>query len=113
MNNRVFSGPALLQEVSRKWLNHGHSLAFQMEDKWSRDFLVQHANDEANDIEFSDYSIQDPFDSKWKTECTKRIAATKGTIVMVGPTTYLIRRGSMGDSRNHSAGSLHLRNPDQ
>jgi hypothetical protein len=64
-------------------------ISFQMEDKWARDFLVQHAKDENNDIEFSDYSVQDPFDSKWKTECAKRISATKGTIVMVGPTTYL------------------------
>jgi hypothetical protein len=63
-------------------------ISFQMEDRWSRDFLVQHARDKNNEIEFSDYSVQDPFDSRWKTECTKRIAATKGTIVMVGPTTW-------------------------
>ncbi|MCB9169005.1 MAG: TIR domain-containing protein [Flavobacteriales bacterium] len=64
-------------------------ISFEMEDRWARDFLVQHAKDERNDIEFSDYSVQDPFDSKWKTECTKRIALTKGTIVLVGATTYL------------------------
>lgn len=64
-------------------------ISFEMEDRWARDFLVQHAKDEKNEIEFSDYSVQDPFDSKWKTECTKRIALTKGTIVLVGPTTYL------------------------
>lgn len=63
-------------------------ISFQMEDKWSRDFIVQHANDVENDIEFSDYSVQDPFDSKWKTECAKRIGLTDGTIVMVGPNTY-------------------------
>lgn len=63
-------------------------ISFEMEDKWARDFVVQHAKDKKNDIEFLDYSVQDPFDSKWKTECTKRIALTKGTIVLVGPTTY-------------------------
>ena len=63
-------------------------ISFEMEDRWARDFLVQHAKAEGNDIEFLDYSVQDAFDSKWKTECTKRIAQTKGTIVMVGPTTY-------------------------
>ena len=61
--------------------------SFEMEDKWARDFLVQHAKDKKNDIEFYDYSVNDPFDSKWKTECVKRIALTKGTIVLVGPTT--------------------------
>jgi len=58
-----------------------------MEDRWARDFLVQHAKDERNPVAFTDYSVQDPFDSKWKTECSKRIAQTKGTIVLVGPTT--------------------------
>jgi hypothetical protein len=63
-------------------------ISFEMEDKWARGFLVQHAKDKKNDIEFFDYSVQDPFDSKWKTECTKRISSTKGTIVLIGPTTY-------------------------
>lgn len=62
-------------------------ISFEMEDKWARDFLVQQAKDKKNDIEFYDYSVKNPFDSKWKTECTKRIAMTKGTIVLVGPTT--------------------------
>ncbi|MEW6128272.1 MAG: TIR domain-containing protein [Acidobacteriota bacterium] len=62
-------------------------ISFEMEDRWARDFLVQHAKDQANDIEFYDYSVKEAFDSKWKTECAKRIAMTKGTIVMVGPTT--------------------------
>ena len=63
-------------------------ISFEMEDKWSRDFLVQHAKDKNNNISFSDYSVQNPFDSKWKTECKKRIATTKGTIVMIGESTY-------------------------
>ncbi len=63
-------------------------ISFEMEDRWARDFLVQHAKDDRNDIEFYDYSVQNPFDSKWKTECVKRIALTKGTIVLVGPTTW-------------------------
>jgi hypothetical protein len=63
-------------------------ISFEMEDRWARDFLSQHAKDKNNDIEFSDYSVKDPFDSKWKTECAKRIGLTKGTIVLVGATTY-------------------------
>jgi hypothetical protein len=63
-------------------------ISFEMEDKWARDFLVQQANDKRNDLEFFDYSVQDPFDSKWKTECAKRIALTKGTIVLIGDTTW-------------------------
>lgn len=63
-------------------------ISFEMEDKWARDFLVQQARDKKNDIAFYDYSVKDPFDSKWKTECKKRIAMTKGTIVLVGETTW-------------------------
>lgn len=62
-------------------------ISFEMEDKWARDFLVQQAKDKNNEIEFYDYSVKDPFDSKWKTECKKRIALTKGTIVLIGETT--------------------------
>src|SRR3954471_24948898 len=63
-------------------------ISFEMEDRWARDFLVQHARDKRNDIEFVDYSVQDAFDTAWKTQCRERIARTKGTIVLVGPTTY-------------------------
>jgi hypothetical protein len=63
-------------------------ISFEMEDKWARDFLVQQAKDKKNDIAFYDYSVKAPFDSKWKTECKKRIAMTKGTIVLIGETTW-------------------------
>ena len=63
-------------------------ISFQMEDDWARKFLVQHAKDNRNDIEFIDYSVQNPWDSSWKSQCSERIALTAGTIVLVGPTTY-------------------------
>lgn len=63
-------------------------ISFEMEDRWARDFLVQHARDKTNQIELYDYSVQDPFDSRWKSECSKRIALTRGTIVLVGETTH-------------------------
>lgn len=63
-------------------------ISFEMEDKWARDFLSQQAKNKNNDIQFYDYSVKDPFDSKWKTECKKRIALTKGTIVLIGETTW-------------------------
>ena len=63
-------------------------ISFEMEDRWARDFLVRQAGDKRNDIEFVDYSVQNPWDSSWKTQCKERIGRTKGTIVLVGPTTY-------------------------
>lgn len=63
-------------------------ISFEMEDRWARDFLVQHAKDKRNDIEFVDFSVQNPWDNSWKTQCRERIARTKGTIVLIGPTTH-------------------------
>ena len=63
-------------------------ISFEMEDKWARDFLVQQAKDKNNDIEFYDYSVKDAFDSRWKTECARRIGLTNGTIVLIGATTW-------------------------
>jgi hypothetical protein len=58
-----------------------------MEDRWSRDFLIQHARDKDTSVDFTDYSVHEPFGEKWKTNCRARIGLTKGTIVMVGPDT--------------------------
>jgi len=63
-------------------------ISFEMEDRWARDFFVQHARGKNNQIEFVDYSVQNPFDSAWKTECAKRMALTRGTIVLIGKTTF-------------------------
>ena len=63
-------------------------VSFQIEDKWARDFLVQQARDKKNDIQFVDYSVQDPFDSAWKTQCRERISKTRGTIVLIGLGTH-------------------------
>lgn len=58
-----------------------------MEDRWARDFLARHARDERIDFEFVDYSIKEPFESQWKTNVRERISRTRGTIVLIGPTT--------------------------
>lgn len=63
-------------------------ISFEMEDRWARDFLVQQARDKRNDIEFVDYSVQNPWDSSWKMQCRERIGRTKGTIVLIGETTH-------------------------
>ena len=59
-----------------------------MEDRWARDFLRQQAHDKRFDFEFIDYSIKEPFERKWKTNAKARIAQSRGTIVLIGPTTY-------------------------
>lgn len=58
-----------------------------MEDSWARDFLVGQARNKNNNLEFTDYSVHEPFNEAWKTNCRARISRTRGTIVLVGPTT--------------------------
>lgn len=64
-------------------------ISFEMEDRWARDFLVQQGRDDRNDVEFVDFSVQDPFDKAWKTQCKERMARTQGTIVLIGETTSM------------------------
>src|SRR5688500_7373749 len=63
-------------------------LSFEMEDRWARDFLVGQAHNQNNQIEFVDYSVHEPFNEAWKTNCRARIARTRGTMVLIGPTTH-------------------------
>src|SRR4051794_1409132 len=62
-------------------------VSFEMEDSWAREFLVGQARNRNSAFEFVDYSVREPFNEKWKTNCRGRIAQTRGTIVLVGPTT--------------------------
>ncbi|WP_199838345.1 MULTISPECIES: TIR domain-containing protein [Streptomyces] len=63
-------------------------ISFRMEDRWARDFLKERARNTQNQVEFIDYSIQDPSDSSWKKQCKRRISETRGTIVLIGATTH-------------------------
>jgi hypothetical protein len=62
-------------------------VSFELEDVWARNFLRQHARTADIQFEFIDYSVKVPFETKWKTNVKARIARTKGTIVLIGPTT--------------------------
>jgi len=56
-------------------------ISFEMEDRWARDFLVQHAKDKNNAIEFSDYSVKDPFDSN-TAACSPVTSTSKSEAVL-------------------------------
>lgn len=62
-------------------------ISFNVEDKAQVDLLRSQAKDERFGLEFRDYSVKEPFDEKWKTNCRDRIAQTSATICMIGPDT--------------------------
>lgn len=64
-------------------------ISFHMDDQAQVELLRQQAKDSKYDIEFIDYSIKEPFDSKWKTRCTERIKRSSVFLCMIGPETHM------------------------
>lgn len=62
-------------------------ISFHMDDEAQVNFLRAQAKNEKFDIEFRDYSVKEPFDEKWKTNCRERIAQTSALICMIGEKT--------------------------
>ena len=63
-------------------------ISFHIEDEPQVDLLRHQAKDERFDLEFTDYSVKEPFDEKWKTQCTERIQKSSVVIVMIGKDTF-------------------------
>lgn len=58
------------------------------EDNRIRDLFVGQTKNPDFPIDIIDYSVKEPFDEKWKTQCRERIKKTQLVIVLVGKTTY-------------------------
>ena len=59
-----------------------------MEDEPQVELLRHQAKSDKFGLEFTDYSVKEPFDSNWKEKCEERINQTSVTIVMIGAETY-------------------------
>jgi len=62
-------------------------ISFHADDESYVELLRKQARDEKYELEFRDYSVKEPFDEKWKTNCRERISQTSCTIVMIGADT--------------------------
>ncbi len=62
-------------------------ISFHVDDEAQVNLLRSQAKNEATDLEFRDYSVKEPFDEKWKTNCKERISQTSATIVAIGAET--------------------------
>lgn len=63
-------------------------ISFAKEDVRYRNFLVAQAKNEDAPFEFVDMSLQEPFDSKWKTRCRERIKSCHGFIALLSKKTW-------------------------
>ena len=62
-------------------------ISFHVEDEAQVDLLRSQAKNPRFPLEFTDYSVKEPFDEKWKTQCTERIKQSSAVVVMIGPET--------------------------
>ncbi|MGA9795031.1 MAG: TIR domain-containing protein [Rhizomicrobium sp.] len=62
-------------------------IAFSMDDKWARDYLVGQAKNEKSPFEFVNMSVNEPWDEEWKKQCRTRIKGCDGVIALVSKNT--------------------------
>lgn len=62
-------------------------ISFAIEDRVLRDFLVGQKKNSKNFIDFTDYSVKEPWSSQWKTNCRARIKGCAGMIGIITPHT--------------------------
>ena len=63
-------------------------IAFAAEDAWSRDLFVGQAKNKETPFSFSDMSVKEPFDEKWKTRCRSKIKGCDGLIALLSKKTW-------------------------
>lgn len=80
----MFMGP--VDEAQRGRIRNVF-ISFHIDDEAQVNLLRAQARAERFDIEFRDYSVKEPFDEKWRTNCRERIAQTSALICMIGRET--------------------------
>lgn len=80
----IFATPT---EETRRARTRNVFISFHVDDEAQVNLLRAQAKSERFDIEFRDYSVKEPFDEKWKTNCRERIAQTSALICMIGEKT--------------------------
>lgn len=62
-------------------------ISFHMDDLHAKKLLEAQAKSDKFDLEFINYSVNEPFDTRWKTQCKERIGNTSTVICLIGENT--------------------------
>jgi hypothetical protein len=62
-------------------------IAFAIEDKTQRDFLVGQSLNTKTPFEFVDMSVKEPYDKEWKERVRTRIRRSDGVIALISKST--------------------------
>ncbi len=63
-------------------------ISFHVDDLHAKKLLEAQARSDNFDLEFINYSVNEPFDEKWKTQCKDRISNTSTVICLIGENTW-------------------------
>ena len=62
-------------------------IAFAVEDKSYRDFLIGQAKLDKSPFEFIDMSVKEPWGTQWRTNCRTRIKGCDGVVALISKNT--------------------------
>lgn len=62
-------------------------IAFAIEDKTFRDFLVGQAKNDKSPFEFVDMSVKTPWETDWESKCRTKIRGCDGMIALISKHT--------------------------
>jgi len=62
-------------------------ISFHIEDE-AQVNLLRYQSKNSDQLEFTDYSVKEPFDEKWKTQCTERIKQSSVVVVAIGEESH-------------------------
>lgn len=63
-------------------------ISFSMRDEAQLKLMRHQAKDDRNELKFRDYSIKEPFDSKWKSQTKERMKLSSTTVCLIGHDTH-------------------------
>ncbi|MFH1311507.1 MAG: TIR domain-containing protein [Nanoarchaeota archaeon] len=63
-------------------------ISFHMENEAQVGLLRHQATSDKFNLEFTDYSVKEPFDGNWKRKCEERINQSSVFLCMIGAETY-------------------------
>lgn len=63
-------------------------ISFHMKDIFAKTLLIEQAKSDKFELKFTNYAVNKPFDSKWKTNCKERIKQTSVVVCLIGEHTW-------------------------
>lgn len=75
------------QKSLKDYPKHKVFISFHIDDE-AQVNLLRHQAKNSDKLEFDDRSLKEPFDEKWKTQCTERIKKSDILIVAIGEHTH-------------------------